>query len=231
MARRPQLIEFCKRHGLKLCYVDDIIDHRHRTESLVKRLSACRLPTDVGEFTLIAYGTEIDAGEHLALCAGGVGESGHVQEDPVLVRVHSQCFTGDTLMSLRCDCREQLHTAMRMVQEAGRGCVLYMSQEGRGIGLVNKLKAYHLQDHGRDTVEANEDLGFEADERDYGIGAQILRDLGIRKMRLLTNNPKKYAALSGYGLDIVERVPIVITPGVENAAYLHTKKHKLGHIL
>jgi len=236
MARRPQLDAFCRRHGLKMCFVDDIISYRHRSERLIVRQPPVRLPTALGEFMLHTYNTTVNESVNLALCVGEVGRTdaaGRPIEctEPVLVRVHSQCFTGDTLLSLRCDCRDQLHTAMRMVQEAGCGVVLYMSQEGRGIGLVNKVRAYHLQDRGRDTVEANEELGFRADERDYGIGAQILRDLGVRRMRLMTNNPKKYAALAGYGLEIVERVPIVIPPRPENEAYLRTKKDKMGHLL
>ena len=236
MARRPELDAFCRNHGLKLCFVDDIIRYRHRSEKLIVRQPPVRLPTELGEFVLHTYTTTVNASVNLALCVGDVGRTdadGNPLEceGAVLVRVHSQCFTGDTLLSLRCDCREQLHAAMRRVQEAGRGVVLYMSQEGRGIGLVNKLRAYHLQDGGRDTVEANEDLGFAADERDYGVGAQILRDLGIRRMRLITNNPKKYAALAGYGLEIVERVPVVIPPRPENEGYLQTKKDKLGHLL
>jgi len=235
MARAPDLEVFCRRHHLKLCRIEDIIRYRRLAETLVEHRVACDLPTEFGRFTLHVYGTKVDKSVHLALCVGDVGPRPDgtvpIHEEPVLVRVHSECLTGDTLGSLRCDCRAQLHEAMRRIQHEGQGVVLYMQQEGRGIGLENKLRAYALQDLGLDTVEANEELGFRADERDYGIGAQILRELGIRKLRLLTNNPRKYAALAGYGLEIVERIPIAIPPRPENEAYLRAKKEKLGHIL
>jgi 3,4-dihydroxy 2-butanone 4-phosphate synthase/GTP cyclohydrolase II len=243
MARAPQLREFCKKHGLKMCAVEDVIRYRRRTEHLVELRVTHRHPTLWGEFMCYTYGTAVDKDLHLALCKGNIrphkiagasapaGEPSLVHEGPVLVRVHSECLTGDTLGSLRCDCRQQLHESLRMVQEAGLGVVLYMHQEGRGIGLENKLRAYALQDQGLDTVEANERLGFNPDERDYGIGAQILADLGLRRLRLLTNNPKKYRALAGYGLEIAERVPIVIPPNPENERYLRTKRQKMGHIL
>jgi 3,4-dihydroxy 2-butanone 4-phosphate synthase/GTP cyclohydrolase II len=235
MARAPELREFCRKHSLKMCAVEDVIRYRRGTERLVEHRITCRMPTAAGEFTCHAYGTTVDKDLHLALCKGDIRPSQNaspvVHDEPVLVRVHSECLTGDALGSLRCDCGQQVQQSMRMVQQAGQGVVLYMHQEGRGIGLENKLRAYALQDTGLDTVEANETLGFYADERDYGIGAQILADLGLRRLRLLTNNPKKYSALAGYGLEIVERVPIVIPSNPENERYLRTKKQKLGHML
>jgi 3,4-dihydroxy 2-butanone 4-phosphate synthase/GTP cyclohydrolase II len=235
MARAPQLRAFCEKHGLKMCLVEDVIRYRRRTERLVERRVTCRLPTVWGEFTCHLYGTKVDRDLHLALCKGEFGPTDNspapMRQEPILVRVHSECLTGDTLGSLRCDCPQQLHESLRMIQEAGEGVLLYMHQEGRGIGLENKLRAYALQDKGLDTVEANERLGFNPDERDYGIGAQILADLGLRRLRLLTNNPRKYHALAGYGLEIVERVPIIIPPNAENMRYLATKREKLGHIL
>lgn len=226
MARTPQLFDFAQRHGLKICTIASLIEYRRRFEKLVRRVVSTRLPTEVGEFELILYETNIDDRQHLALVAGRVDDG-----SPVLVRVHSQCLTGDVFESLRCDCGPQLHRAMEMVAEAGRGVILYISQEGRGIGLANKLKAYRLQDQGLDTVEANQALGFEPDLRDYGIGAQILVDLGLTDLRLLTNNPRKIVGLEGYGLRVSERVPIEVQPRPENAQYLATKREKLGHWL
>ena len=226
MARRPDLERFAREHGLRILTIADIIEYRLRKERLVRRAAETRLPTRYGgEFRAIVYENDVDAYLHVALVKGDVAG-----DEPVLVRVHSECLTGDVFGSLRCDCGEQLHEAMRMIGEEGRGAVLYLHQEGRGIGLVNKLRAYALQDEGRDTVEANEELGFQADLRDYGIGAQILVDLGIRKLRLMTNNPKKIVGIEGYGLEVVERVPIVVPACPENERYLNTKRDKLGHL-
>jgi 3,4-dihydroxy 2-butanone 4-phosphate synthase / GTP cyclohydrolase II len=236
MAHLPELREFCKLHNLKMCTIEDLIKFRHRRERLIHRELTVKLPTRLGDFDLIPYSSMVDLEPHLALCIGGVGmEVGGAipeQKEPVLVRIHSQCLTGDIFGSCLCDCGTQLHQAMSQVRAAGKGVVLYMRQEGRGIGLLPKLKAYKLQQmEGLDTVEANHRLGFGADLRHYGIGAQILFDLGVRDIRLLTNNPRKVVGLDGYGLRIVERVPIQIPPNENNARYLKTKKDKLGHIL
>lgn len=235
MAKLPDLKMFAEKHHLKICTIADIIKYRHEQERLIEKRVTVKLPTMYGNFTLHLYRSFVDDYLHLALCLGVGSESGNdpspLHNDPVLVRVHDECLTGDIFGSLRCDCGEQLHNTLKIIQEAGKGILLYMRQEGRGIGLENKLHAYLLQEKGLDTVEANERLGFPADKRDYGIGAQILRDLGVTKMRLLTNNPKKFAALAGYGLEIVERVPIIMEPKDENKDYLRTKKEKLGHII
>ncbi len=226
MARMPELLEFAKKHNIRIVTIKDLIGYRIRTERFVHRVSTTKLPTEFGEFTVIAFSNEVDNNVHIALVKGEIKP-----EEDVLVRVHSECLTGDVFGSKRCDCGEQLHRAMEMIEERGSGVVLYMRQEGRGIGLVNKLKAYELQDKGLDTVEANIKLGFKPDLRDYGIGAQILVDLGVRKMRLMTNNPKKIVGLEGYGLNVVERVPVETKPHERNLVYLKTKKKKLGHML
>jgi 3,4-dihydroxy 2-butanone 4-phosphate synthase/GTP cyclohydrolase II len=226
MARVPKLFEMAKRFDLKIITIRDLIEYRRQTEKLVKRIVTTQLPTEYGRFTLYLYESQFDQQHHVAIVKGDVGSG-----EPTLVRVHSQCLTGDIFGSLRCDCGEQLRQALRMIQSEGRGAVLYMRQEGRGIGLENKIKAYELQDRGKDTVEANEALGFKPDLRHYGVGAQILYDLGIRKIRLLTNNPKKIVGISGYGLEVVDRVPIEIPPNKVNAKYLATKRNKLGHLL
>ena len=227
MARMPDLEIFAKEHGLKIITVADLIRYRLQYESLVNRVVTTVIPTIYGgEFKAITYESEVDNNQHIALIKGEWKE-----EDEVLVRVHSECLTGDALGSLRCDCGEQLHAAMDMIEREGRGLIVYMRQEGRGIGFLNKMKAYALQDEGKDTVEANEALGFGPDLRDYGVGAQIIRDLGIRKMRLMTNNPKKIVGLEGYGLIVSKRVPIEIEPTGKNVRYLKTKQKKLGHIL
>jgi 3,4-dihydroxy 2-butanone 4-phosphate synthase/GTP cyclohydrolase II len=236
MARLPQLLPFCQQHGLRLCTVADLVEYRLRQETLVERMEAIELPTPFGEFKLIAYRSLVDPEPHLALCYGGVGEldaDGRPvsHDEPVMVRVHSECLTGDVFGSLRCECGEQLQTAMRVIAEEGKGALIYLRQEGRGIGLADKLRAYALQDKGLDTVEANEHLGLPPDRRDYGVGAQILRDLGLRRLRVMTNNPKKISRLEVYGIEVVEQLPIQITPNPINEKYLQTKKQKMGHLL
>jgi len=226
MARVPELLEFAKRHGLKMISIANLIRYRSRREKLVRREASADLPTEFGHFRIIAYSNEVDNKEHVALVRGEVAE----RED-VLVRVHSECLTGDTFLSKRCDCGSQLHEALRRIEAEGRGVLLYIRQEGRGIGLINKIKAYALQDQGLDTVEANRRLGFPEDLRDYGIGAQILKDLGLSTIRLLTNNPKKVVGLEGYGLKIVEQVSLQVEPNEYNYQYLRAKKEKLGHLL
>jgi 3,4-dihydroxy 2-butanone 4-phosphate synthase/GTP cyclohydrolase II len=226
MARVPELMELARRFGLRIITIKDLIAFRRRIEFLVTRVVDVNFPTRFGDFRLHLYESRVDEHHHLAIVKGDVADG-----EPVLVRAHSQCLTGDLFHSLRCDCGDQLETALGMIEGVGRGVLLYMRQEGRGIGLANKIRAYALQDRGRDTVEANEELGFQADLRDYGVGAQILWDLGVRKIRLMTNNPKKVIGLAGHGLEVVERVPLVVPPNDSNARYLETKRDKLGHLL
>ncbi len=226
MARLPELRAFAKKQGLKMMSIADLIQYRRRRERLIDFIEEVELPTSYGHFKLRLYTSSPDGMDHLALIKGNVTD-----EPPPLVRVHSECLTGDVFGSARCDCGNQLHAAMRMVEKEGRGVILYMRQEGRGIGLANKLHAYKLQENGFDTVEANIKLGFPADMRDYGVGAQILADIGLRRIRLITNNPKKLVGLQGYGLEVVERVPVVFEPGDFNRRYLETKKTKMGHLI
>lgn len=236
MARVPQLLTFCEKHNLKIASISKLVEYRLQRESQIKRFECINLPTDYGEFTLIGYESITSAEPHLALCKGSVGrldDNGKPIEhdEPVLVRVHSECMTGDLFHSQRCECGYQLITAMKMIEEAGIGALIYLRQEGRGIGLSNKLRAYKLQEQGFDTVDANLELGFMADKRDYGIGAQICRDLGLRKIRILTNNPKKISRLEVYGIKIVEQIPLRAEPSKHNINYLKTKKSRLGHML
>lgn len=224
MARLPDLLKVASKFNLKIVSIKDLIEYRLKRDSLIEEIVRVKMPTKFGDFTLVAFKDKNSNNEHLALIKGE-----WEKDEPVLTRVHSSCFTGDILGSLRCDCGDQLHTAMQMVQKEGKGIILYMNQEGRGIGLLNKLKAYKLQEEGMDTVEANLHLGFKMDERDYGVGAQILRHLNITKLRLMSNNPRKRVGLIGYGLEIVENVPIIITPNKHNEKYLSTKREKLGH--
>jgi len=226
MARLNDLVSFSRKHGLLIITIADLIHYRRKKEKLVTCLSRAKLPTQFGSFDIFTFSSTVSDEYHLALVMGDVST-----DEPVLVRVHSECLTGDALFSQRCDCGQQLLHSFQIISQARSGVILYMRQEGRGIGLLNKLKAYHLQDHGADTVQANIELGFAPDLRDYGIGAQILRELGIKKLRLLTNNPKKIVGLEGYGLEIVERIPIEIKPSEQNRDYLATKKQKMGHIL
>jgi 3,4-dihydroxy 2-butanone 4-phosphate synthase/GTP cyclohydrolase II len=236
MARVPELLKFCEKHDLKIVSIAKLVEYRLQRESQIKRVECVNLPTDYGEFKLIGYESITSFEPHLALCKGGVGELDKTgkpieQDEPVLVRVHSECMTGDLFHSQRCECGYQMITAMKMIEKAGKGALIYLRQEGRGIGLTNKLRAYKLQEQGLDTVEANLRLGFMADKRDYGIGAQICRDLGLRKIRILTNNPKKINRLEVYGIKIVEQIPLIAEPSKHNIEYLRAKKYHLGHML
>jgi 3,4-dihydroxy 2-butanone 4-phosphate synthase/GTP cyclohydrolase II len=236
MARVPELLKFCEKHNLKIASIAKLVEYRLQRESQIKRVECVNLPTDYGEFSLIGYESITSAEPHLALCKGGVGQLDDngkpiEHDEPLLVRVHSECMTGDLFHSQRCECGYQLITAMKMIEEAGKGALIYLRQEGRGIGLSNKLRAYKLQEQGFDTVDANLELGFMADKRDYGIGAQICRDLGLRKVRILTNNPKKINRLEVYGIKIVEQIPLKAEPSKHNIDYLKTKKSRLGHML
>ncbi|MFL5762714.1 MAG: bifunctional 3,4-dihydroxy-2-butanone-4-phosphate synthase/GTP cyclohydrolase II [Bacteroidia bacterium] len=226
MARLPQLLEIARKHNLKIVSIEDLIAYRLKNESIITKDVSVKMPTQWGNFELVAYRQTTNDQEHLALVKGKWNK-----DEPILVRVHSSCLTGDIFGSCRCDCGPQLHKSMEMIEKEGRGVIVYMNQEGRGIGLMNKLKAYKLQEEGRDTVQANEDLGFKSDERDYGVGAQILRDLGVSKIRLMSNNPKKRAGLIGYGLEIVENVSIEVESNEHNKFYLQTKRDKMGHSL
>jgi len=236
MARLPELMEYCKKYDLKITSIEKIIEYRLQRESTIKRIQAINLPTDYGDFRMIGYETANSTEPHLALCAGGVGElddDGNViqHDEPVLIRVHSECMTGDLFHSQRCECGFQLISAMKMIQEAGKGALVYLRQEGRGIGLANKLHAYKLQEEGLDTVDANLELGFMADKRDYGVGAQICRDLGLSNVRILTNNPKKVSRLEVYGIKVNEQMPLIAEPNEHNIDYLRTKKKRFGHLL
>ncbi|MBI9016423.1 MAG: bifunctional 3,4-dihydroxy-2-butanone-4-phosphate synthase/GTP cyclohydrolase II [Phycisphaerae bacterium] len=236
MSRVPELIEFCKKHDLKMCTIAALVEYRMQREPFIKRIEAVEMPTDCGTFKLISYENSLDNDIHLALCKGGVGdldENGQIiaHEDAVLIRVHSECLTGDIFHSMRCDCGHQLHEAMSRIEAEGKGAVIYLRQEGRGIGLAAKMKAYKLQEQGLDTVEANESLGYKADKRDYGIGAQICRDLGLSKVRIMTNNPVKSSRLGVYGIEVAEQIPIEFEPNKHNRFYMETKAKRMGHIL
>jgi 3,4-dihydroxy 2-butanone 4-phosphate synthase/GTP cyclohydrolase II len=235
MARVPDLERFCEKHGIKMGCIADLVEHRRRRERMIERVASAMMPTEYGHFDSHTYVSKVDGRTHVALTVGidRPGANGRFPpiDRPVLVRVHSQCLTGDVFGSLRCDCGPQLHQALQRVQAEGLGVVLYISQEGRGIGLANKLKAYALQDSGMDTIEANAHLGFRPDEREFGTGAQILHDLGLRRLRVLTNNPKKLSGLQGYGIDVTEQVPLRIAPNPHNQKYLETKRDKMGHLL
>ncbi|GMW00610.1 MAG: riboflavin biosynthesis protein RibBA [Candidatus Hydrogenedentota bacterium] len=225
MARLPELKQFGKEHGIKICTIADLIEYRRKNERVLRRIGSTRMPSEHGEYTLIAYESTADHADHLALVMGDVSGP-----EPVLVRVHSECLTGDVFGSQRCDCGSQLHTSLDMIAKEGRGVVVYMRQEGRGIGLANKIRAYALQDEGLDTVEANVHLGFQPDSREYGVAAEILSELGVKRVRIITNNPHKITGLSGHGVDITERVPLIIPPSASNERYMQTKREKLGHL-